>query len=260
MMEPLFFGPPHQQLYGVYHAAVRSRASSTGVVLCYPAGQEYIRIHRAFRWMADQLAAAGFHVLRFDYTGQGDSAGSFADATLDRWIADGQLAIEELQAITGVRQVDVVGLRIGTLVAAALADLPSVRRLVLWESRPESGAFRTEMLQHIPNGHQRLNDFVDDNGAIVLNGFTFSSEFLSTLDAFDLQVKPGRPITAALLIGAEEPRGLSGFAARLRALGTRVDSHVVGSPTVWNSVDLMGGLFLPIDTLRHITGWLDDAA
>ncbi len=259
-MEPLFFGQPHHQLYGVYHPAARSRAVSAGVVLCYPAGQEYIRIHRAFRWLADQLAAAGFHVLRFDYTGQGDSAGEFADASLEQWIADGQLAIEELRSITGVRQVDVVGLRVGTLVAAALADQAAVRRLVLWEARPEPGAYHAEFLEQIAKSDQPLNDFIDDHGVVHLNGFAFSPHFLAALDAFDVRSAPCRQLASVLVIGAEEPRGLSDFVERLQAQGTRVDTSVIASPTDWNSIDFMGGLFLPLGTLRRIVEWLDVAS
>ncbi len=256
-MEPLFFGPPHHQLYGVYHPAARTRAVSGGVVLCYPAGQEYIRIHRAYRWLADQLAAVGFHVLRFDYTGQGDSAGTFADANLKQWIVDGQHAIEELQLITGVHHVDVVGLRIGALVATALADVSSVRRLVLWEARAEPGAYHAEMRAQIQKGEQPLNDFVDTNGTLNLNGFAFTPDFLAALDAFDLQTAACAKISSALLIGADDPGGLSGFADRLRRQGTRVDTHTIASPTDWNSIDLMGALFLPIETLRHISEWMN---
>ena len=259
ILEPLFFGPSHHQLYGVYHPAARSRAVSAGVVLCYPAGQEYIRIHRAFRWLADQLAAIGFHVLRFDYTGQGDSAGEFADASLEQWIADGQLAIEELRSITGVRQVDLVGLRVGTLVAAALADQAAVRRLVLWEARAEPGAYHAEMLAQIAKSDQPLNDFIDDHGVVHLNGFAFSPGLLAAIDAFDVRNAPCRKVASVLFIGADEQHGPSGLAEQLQAQGARVDTSVIASPTDWNSIDDMGGLFLPLGTLRRIVEWLDVA-
>ena len=45
---------------------------ATGVLLCNPLGDDLIRAHRPFRHLAEDLSAAGFPVLRFDFDGTGE--------------------------------------------------------------------------------------------------------------------------------------------------------------------------------------------
>ena len=61
-------------------------------MLCPPLGFDYLQSYRAFRMLADQLAAAGFCVVRFDYDGTGDSVGGSRDARLAAWTATVQSA------------------------------------------------------------------------------------------------------------------------------------------------------------------------
>ena len=42
-MNPFFFGDTGSALYGVHHPPRGSKARSSGVVLCYPFAQEYMR-------------------------------------------------------------------------------------------------------------------------------------------------------------------------------------------------------------------------
>ncbi|HSI04572.1 MAG: alpha/beta fold hydrolase [Myxococcota bacterium] len=102
--------------------------------MCSPAPQEYMRTHWAMRRLASLLSQRGFHVLRFDYSCTGDSAGESRDAALADWRRDIGLATAELKDMSGVNHVSVVGLRLGaTLAAQATAEGVVVRDLVLWE-------------------------------------------------------------------------------------------------------------------------------
>ena len=56
-------------------------ARQSAIVLCQPLGHGYLRAHRAFRNLAVSLASQGFHVLRFDYYGCGDSATATAGSS-----------------------------------------------------------------------------------------------------------------------------------------------------------------------------------
>jgi alpha-beta hydrolase superfamily lysophospholipase len=133
-MLPLYFGSSSARLFGVYHPAGSARPRQSGVVLCPPAGHEYIRAHRSLRQLAERLSGAGFHVMRFDYFGCGDSAGEAEDASLTTWIGDIGAAVEELQDTAGVRRVCLVGLRLGaTLAAHAAEDRSDVDAVVLWD-------------------------------------------------------------------------------------------------------------------------------
>ena len=51
MIEPFYFAGAAGQLFGVYHGPQGIRSPRMGIVLCYPAGQEYIpRIGRSCAW------------------------------------------------------------------------------------------------------------------------------------------------------------------------------------------------------------------
>jgi uncharacterized protein len=128
-MQLLHFGDPQRPLLGVHHPAVGDRDAA--VLLCPPIGHEQVRSHRALRSLARQLASAGFHVLRFDYTGQGDSAGQPQDGDAAQWQRDARIALEELADLSGARRTAVVGLRLGATIAAS-AGL-RVDHLLLWD-------------------------------------------------------------------------------------------------------------------------------
>jgi uncharacterized protein len=95
---------------------------------------EYIRSYRSLKLLSEELAERGFHVLRFDYFGTGDSWGSELDVTIDGRIEDVVMAAEELRSTSGGGPIHVVGLRLGAHIAAeAVPRIEPVTRLVLWE-------------------------------------------------------------------------------------------------------------------------------
>ncbi|MBF0509187.1 MAG: hypothetical protein HQK57_09720, partial [Deltaproteobacteria bacterium] len=74
-IEPFYFGPSGNRLFGCYHKPQSDCHRGCGVVLCYPMGYEYMQSHRSYRRIADRLAGEGYPVLRFDFYGCGDSDG-----------------------------------------------------------------------------------------------------------------------------------------------------------------------------------------
>lgn len=142
-MEPFLFG--ERKLLGIYHPSA-GPAKDSAVLLCPPILGEYMRTHACLRHLAGELASLGHHVLRFDYSGTGDSAGDVADASVADWVDDIRTAAGELQSITGVANVTLVGVRLGAALAFSAADeSPGVRRLVLWDP-VDDGAWYLESL------------------------------------------------------------------------------------------------------------------
>ncbi len=149
-MRPLYFGDARRPLFGVYHPPQGTRARDGGVLLCYPAPQEYMGSHWALRKLSLALAREGFHVFRFDYFGTGDSAGQTGEGTLEQWRTDIATALDELKDVSGVRRASVVGFRLG---AALAAQAPiQAKDLVLWEPVVHGGAYLDELRE----SHQRL--------------------------------------------------------------------------------------------------------
>ena len=116
-MNCFFFGSSERSLFGVYNPPKGRMARDEGIVLCYPMGQEYMRSHRAFRQLSNLLSRAGFHVLRFDYFGTGDSMGEDEEVSTAQWKSDVGTAIEELKDNAGIERVSVAGLRLGASLA-----------------------------------------------------------------------------------------------------------------------------------------------
>ncbi len=103
--EALVFDCSGSALVGVVHAP--AAPADTGVVIVVGGPQYRVGSHRQFVHLADDLAAAGYPTLRFDYRGMGDSDGEFR----------GFEAAEE---------------DIAAAVAALRRAVPAVRRVVLW--------------------------------------------------------------------------------------------------------------------------------
>lgn len=131
-MNPLYLGTSRRRLFAIHDAAaaaLRPRAA----VLCQPWGSEYVCAHRSVRHLALKLAEAGYHALRFDYFGSGDSGGEESEASLSGMQSDTEEAIEAVRDIADTLQVTLIGWRAGANVAAHVAaDLADqVDRLVL---------------------------------------------------------------------------------------------------------------------------------
>ncbi len=120
-------------LFALYLAPAAGRARREAVLLCNPFGREAIRAQRFYRVLGDRLAAAGLHVLRFDYHGSGDSAGDDADFDVLGAVADTVLAGTELLQRSGVASLSLVGLRLGAHIAEMATRSLAVDRLVALE-------------------------------------------------------------------------------------------------------------------------------
>ena len=134
-MTAFHFGSPQRRLFGYYEPAQANVSSVQAALLCHPTGNEQVFAYRTMRQLAARLVRAGFHVLRFDYFGTGDSYGDTGEGDLVSWCDDIETAIEELKEISGAAKVDVVGLRVGANLSARVAfQRPKeINKLVLWE-------------------------------------------------------------------------------------------------------------------------------
>lgn len=250
-MEPIFFGSSERSLYGVYHRPESIGNQNRAVVLCYPAGHEYMRIHRAYRQLAALLSRSGFHVLRFDYSGLGDSYGCHDDVTFSDWVNDTLEAIDELQAISGVKSVDLVGLRLGALVAAkASSELSSVKRLVLWEPCINGADFEAEMRQYLSDNGSNLSSFEEPSGAINFHGYRFSKPTLSSFSEISLQSITFMNESNVYCISSQDC--YSKVQEMTSVMGQLDVEHALIAAVNWNLLDAIGGVYLPMDAVNGI--------
>ena len=113
------------------------RVPAGAVVLIHGWAGYRIGPHRMFRHAARRLNEAGFHTLRFDLRGRGDSEGDGPAVGLDEMIADTVAAVEFIKSATGANRLILAGLCSGANVAIGAATLRhDVRELALWSVLP----------------------------------------------------------------------------------------------------------------------------
>jgi pimeloyl-ACP methyl ester carboxylesterase len=203
-----YFGDPDDQLFATYHPPDANRGRDRAVLLCYPAPQEYRHAHWTFRKLAMQLASQGFHALRFDYAGTGDSAGDPPADALARWTADIGTAAAELRELSGLRKVSLVGFRLGAVLATrACANGFSAADLVLWEPVIDGAAYLRQLTEAQSRFVHALRYPVDMfRSPDELLGFHIPPAVRSEIAGIDLTAgpfgKPGR----VLVVDAEARR------------------------------------------------------
>ena len=262
--EYCFFGPNQARLFGALHRA-RSNGRKSGVILCYPMGQEYMRIHRTYVELARSLADSGRDTLRFDYYGCGDSGGEATDGTLKRWAADICQAIQMLRAQTGVRKVYLVGARIGANLALnAGAEADDLAGIVLWEP-VVNGADHIATLRRAHHdllaSNAELNGYEQrqlPNCFAELIGFPITKELYDELTAIDLlSTTPSRTMPDMLLLANSEKPQLEAYTAFLRKCEARLDYVIAGeSDRIWLKEDRRHKGVIPARAVQAIASWL----
>ena len=188
---PIWFGTDERPLFGWFHGPENGRARS-GVVICPSFGLEYIQAHYAVRLLAEELSEKGMCVLRFDYDGMGDSAGSVRDPhRLESWTSSITQAIQVVRQ-TGLGSVSLVGMRIGaTLAAHVAAAQGGVDRIVLWDPCISGRSFLREGAAAFAFGLGL--DPTDDTGSAELPGLSLDAETVAELNGVSLTKLPRPP-------------------------------------------------------------------
>lgn len=256
-MDVFYFGQAPVQLLGVYHPPALDHDRLQGVLLCYPFGQEYMRAHRAFRQLAESLAAKGYHVLRFDYRGSGDSSGNIDDVSAEDWLADIATAVGELRDLSGVHAITLVGLRLGALLAAVhAARAGDISRLVLWDPFVSGQALVDEIKKEVGRSpdRKRLSNFLAHKGDIHFNGFCLPPSMQDSLR--DLDLLQMRPDCAGILHLATHENPQSDLLRKVWREIEEYEYQLRPAEHDWNYVDHVGGILLPRAALEGVRLWI----
>lgn len=88
------------------------------VLICSPEGNEYVRSHRNLQQLALLLSRIGVDVLRFDYTGHGNSGGDCATVGPEQWQSDILDSLAMLRKLSNPVRTTVIAMRLGATLAA----------------------------------------------------------------------------------------------------------------------------------------------
>jgi len=265
-LNPFYFGTSGRRLFGI-HAAARQgvpRAAVRAALLCPPWGQEYLRVHRSMRHLADLLAVAGCDALRFDYFGTGDSGGDMSDGTVAGWESDIDTAIDELKDISGANKVALVGLRLGALLAASVHSRRSrdVSALVLWDPVLSGAQFLEELYrtaqsrEHEAERPSRLPE--ERGGGHEVMGFAVSKGLAEEIRRLELAPLVESWSDRTHLVVSQGPAAAHELRATLGGVpaADRVAEMPARAPWIETNQIMAGDI--PIGVLRHIVNVLRD--
>jgi len=204
-----------------------SGTGSVGVVVVPPIGYELWSSHRTLRTLAEQLAAQGCTVLRFDYDATGDSAGDQWDpARLATWRRDLGTAAAALRQL-GVSSLVLVGLRLGATLALTEGPALGADAVVAWAPVVRGRRYVRELqLLGVPVPEDP--DRPERADAMVQAGSVFSGETLRDLGAIDLTALPAPPAPRTLVVDRDDTPPSTPLLDRLAELGAHTDHDVVG--------------------------------
>lgn len=190
-MEPFYFESQGDRLFAVYHPA-SDVFSRRAILFCAPVFSEYFRTYRYLRKVAESWSQQGFHAMRFDYFGTGDSSGTWADTGPERWMSDISVAARELRDVSGCDTFKVFGTRLGAtlaLHAASSGELGQKADLVLFDAIASGRNY----LHQLHESHARLLAGSDVRTRKVLQalpgelaGFRRNDDFENQLHGIDL--------------------------------------------------------------------------
>jgi uncharacterized protein len=270
---PIRFGQPARQLFGLYEAPHVSAARGESILLCAPFGQEAIRSHRLFKVLADRLCREGFHVLRFDYFGTGDSAGEGEEVSIEGFIADVLMANNELANRSGCTSTSWMGLRLGASVAAlASARVPNkLARLILWEPITDGAAYLRELMEahaaalldayewRVLSDNSLRNAIARESGSEAL-GFPVTELFRSALNALkvdslgDLNASKVDIFEYAATAGSahNSVQTGAGLTKQLVARGVQPRVTPIIEHVTWTADEMMNAASVPGEVLQKI--------
>jgi exosortase A-associated hydrolase 2 len=247
--QPLFFSGAAGDLFGVLHRPLGDDRAQ-GFVFCHAFGEEKLWAHRVFVSYARSLTRRGYTVLRFDFSGHGDSDGDFPLTTIESREQDLEAALGCLkEAVPGMGRVGVLGLRLGASVAlrvaARRADLAPV---ILWDPIVDGAGYVQELLRSNLATQMAIHGKVEvtredmlaslDQGArLNVDGYEMSKTMVDSFSALDV-VGPAAALTAPthlVQVGRAPKRRIEELAALAGHMGRAHYESVMEEP-FWREI------------------------
>ena len=255
---PVFFGQD-SSLYGCYHLPPDYR-HSPGLLICQPTGHEYERCHRAMRQLAVQSAKKGLATMRFDYYATGDSAGNCEELSLARMRLDIQQALQHCCYKTGVKQLTLVGVRLGATLAAQLASsCDEIASLVLYAPVFDGEALLDEWRRDQQAFNDKHSYQLQKTEANEVLGFTVPEKFQQELRRKFDPAAPGRTPKRVLILTDETDSNselMNRWVEMFNHKAIEVTLEIVENIAIWRREPMEA--IVPAKTIRRIVKWIGE--
>jgi len=212
------------------------------------------------RQLALKLSAAGFHTLRFDFFGTGDSAGDMVDADIKGWETDVELAIREIKDIVGTNRVTLIGLRLGaTIAASATATFgKDVEALILWDPIVSGEEYLRSLVKATQPSKSRLFFALADLQApLEVQGFPLTLDLMREFESVDLRHCIFRISARTLMLVTERCPSHEFLLTLLREHGRGpFEIEFMTSAPPWIADPANIGM-APVEVVKRIVNWLE---
>jgi len=210
------------------------------------------------------LNRVGYHVMRFDYWGTGDSAGEGDAVEVDQWLKDIGVAVDELRAFAAIESLSLVGLRLGATLASYFSrNRSDIDRVVLWDPVVSGDHYIQELLTYLrQRGDEQtvLSDALLREQGFYMNGFPLMPPLLSSLSALDLASVERYQAQRYFMVVSDEGEQQQSLRDHMGARTDCFEYQVVPSPGNWNFVDHFGGVLIPHAIIQAIVSWFHPEA
>ena len=261
-MNPIRFGPNGRELFGLFQTPPAGTEVGKSVLICNPFGQEYVRCHRLLRVIGDRLARGGFHVLRFDFFGTGDSAGEDDEGDLLQWQEDVLSAHAEVSKLSGNAMTSWLGLRLGGSIAAA-ASLRVAKRpnqLVLWDPVADGAAYIQELeAAHVDGiaflahwNHKKLEQITTTSKQCEVMGFPISSALRQQIGDLSLSTFTTAKSNGLNIFCNKNSADFKQFEQMKTSADVRTRLIPIETHIAWASNEAMNSAIVPAEQLNDI--------
>jgi exosortase A-associated hydrolase 2 len=243
-----FAGSRGRRLLGFIHLPPVP-AQGPGLVYCHPFGEEKMASHPVSVITARRIRDLGVPVLRFDFSGCGDSEAELDEVTPADWLEDLRCACEELKRRSGAQRIALWGLRLGASLALAYAATAQPAFLILWQPLPDLEQYIKQFLRQkqstdIAAGREggatlkALVQSLEAGESVEVIGYPISGAFYKgflDLAKTSLPSHVGYPVLVATAsLSDEAPMGPLRVAESLEKLGHRVERIHAKDDTFWD--------------------------
>lgn len=260
-LKPTYFNKDTDPLFGIYHKPQTDYLKKTGIICCYPFGQEYIRSHKSFKQLAERLSRAGYHVLRFDYFGTGDSYGDEEEITISQWKNDIRAAIQHIKKSGDIQNIALIGLRLGgTLAFLVGRENPEIIGIALWDPVISGSQYYQELKERHEYWLEDMLNFFDRKELNLqeneILGFHLNSKLIQELreiNLLDVKYKIQKKI---LFITTEHNSSNQQFVNHLTHLEASYNYEEITGIKPWIKYEGLDKSLVPFEVLTSIENWI----
>lgn len=178
----------------LYSWTARPVEAKTCIVVCSSVLGDFVANYHRERLIGRLLASRGHGVVRFHYSGEGNSQGNRRDMTFSTLCDDAGAVLDHVESL-GFSSFAVLGTRVGALVGAAtVSALPSSVPLAVWEPPKDPLRFLAEaqranrMSRASQGGGEKAANWreeLEQNGVVHLLGYDVYPAMVKSLENVD---------------------------------------------------------------------------